>query len=218
MLIYGGFGDGSIRFNDAWGFHWCVPCATTAVSVFLDVVDASQGVVRLRWIVPGGARLVGVVQRREEGPDWVDLTRALPVDAPEFRFEDPSVEAGRRYAYRLRLRDASEEWFTSETWVQVPVSIAAPRTPVLDTPYPNPSGGRMTFRVGIPDGSAARLRIYDVAGRMVASILEGDEPAGWTTKVWDGEDSRGHRVSTGVYIAVLETRGQTVRRKILVAR
>jgi hypothetical protein len=38
------------------------------------------------------------------------------------------------------------------------------------------------------------------------------------TRAWAGEDSRGHRVSTGVYIAVLEVRGQIVRRKLLVAR
>jgi len=218
MVIYGGNTLG-VRFNDAWAFHWCVPCATTAVSVFLDIADASQGVVRLRWIVPGGGEaLVGIVQRRDEGSDWADLTGPLPVNAPEFRYEDLSVEAGKRYAYRLRLRDASEYWFTSETWVQVPNSAAAPRAPALDTPYPNPSGGSMTFRVGIPETGPARLRIYDVVGRRVASILEGDEPAGWSTKVWGGEDSSGHRVSTGVYIAVLEARGQTVRRKILVAR
>jgi len=218
MVIYGG-NMLAVRYNDAWAFHWCAPCATTAVSVYLDVADASQGVVSLRWIVPGGGEaLVGIVQRRDEGSDWADLTGPLSVDAPEFRYEDPSVEAGKRYAYRLRLRDASEERYTSETWVQVPSSIAAPRIPVLSVPYPNPSGGSMTFRIGIPNGGRTHLRIYDVAGRRVASIFEGDQTAGWTTKVWGGEDSRGRRVSTGVYIAVLEARGQTVRRKILVAR
>ena len=217
MVIYGG-NDGAVRFNDSWSFHWCAPCAPTAVSVFLDVADASQGLVRLRWIVPEGETLLGTVQRREEGSDWADIAGPLPVSAPEFRYEDPSVEAGKRYAYRLRLLDASEEWFTSETWVQVPSSIAVPRIPVLDTPYPNPSGGSITLRIGIPAAGAARLRIYDVAGRQVASILEGDQPAGWMTKAWGGEDSRGHRVSTGVYIAVLEVRGQIARRKLLVTR
>jgi hypothetical protein len=38
------------------------------------------------------------------------------------------------------------------------------------------------------------------------------------TKAWGGEDSRGHRVSTGVYIAVLEVSGQIARRKLLVTR
>ena len=217
MVIYGGNNTGA-RLNDSWSFRWCAPCAPTAVSVFLDAADASQGVVRLRWIVPEGETLVGTVERRDEGSDWVDATGPLPVNAPEFRYEDLSVEAGKRYAYRLRLRNTSEEWFTSEAWVQVPSSVAAPRAPVLDTPYPNPSGGSVTFRIGIPDQGAAHLRIYDVAGRRIASILEGDEPAGWTTRVWRAEDSSGHRVSTGVYIAVLEVRGQTVRRKILVAR
>jgi hypothetical protein len=218
MVIYGGYSVG-VRFNDAWSFRWCAPCLPTAVSVFLDVADASQGVVRLRWIVPGGeALLVGIVQRRDEGSDWVALTGPVSVDAPEFRYEDPSVEAGKRYAYRLRLRDASEEWYTSETWVQVPNSAAAPRTPVLDVPFPNPSGSSMTFRIGIPEGGTARLRIYDVAGRRIASVFEGDQAAGWTTRVWGGEDSSGRRVATGVYIAVLEVGGQTVRRKLLVAR
>jgi hypothetical protein len=218
MVIFGGFA-GATHLSDTWAFHWCVPCGTTAVSVFLDGADASQGVVHLRWTVPGGdAFLVGIVQRRGEGSDWADLTGPLSVDAPEFRYEDPSVEAGKRYAYRLRLRDDSEEWFTSEAWVQVPSSSAAPRIPVLDVPYPNPTGGSMTFRVGIPGEGSAHLRIYDVAGRRITSIFEGDQAAGWTTRVWGGEDSRGRRVSTGVYIAVLETRGQMVRRKILVTR
>ncbi|HEY3155145.1 MAG TPA: kelch repeat-containing protein, partial [Candidatus Eisenbacteria bacterium] len=73
MVIYGG-NNGGVRLNDSWSFRWCAPCAPTAVSVFLDVADASQGVVRLRWIVPGGeSALLGIVQRREEGSDWVDI-------------------------------------------------------------------------------------------------------------------------------------------------
>jgi hypothetical protein len=218
MVIYGG-NNGGVRLNDSWSFRWCAPCAPTAVSVFLDVADASQGVVRLRWIVPGGeSALLGIVQRREEGSDWVDIAGPVSVNAPEFSYMDSSVEAGKRYAYRLHLWDATDAWFTQEGWVEVPNSFAAPRVPVLDAPSPNPSGGRTTFRIGIPAAGAARLRIYDVAGRQVASILEGNQPAGWMTRAWAGEDSRGHRVSTGVYIAVLEVGGQIARRKLLVTR
>ena len=218
MVIYGG-GVGGVRLNDSWSFRWCAPCAPTAVSVFLDVADASQGVVRLRWIVPGGeSALLGVVQRREEGSDWVDIAGPVSVNAPEFGYVDSSVEAGRRYAYRLHLWDATDAWFTQEGWVDVPNSFAAPHVPILDAPRPNPSGGRTTFRIGIPAGGAARLRIYDVAGRQVASILEGVYSAGWMTRAWGGEDSRGHRVSTGVYIAVLEVSGQIAQRKLLVTR
>jgi len=71
----------------------------------------------------------------------------------------------------------------------------------------------------VPDpGGEVRLRIYDVSGRLVQVVLDEPRPVGsWTTE-WQGTNRSGRLVASGVYLAHLEMRGQSVVRKLIVAR
>ena len=45
-----------------------------------------------------------------------------------------------------------------------------------------------------------RLAIYDAAGRMVRSLVNGSMPSGLHDVVWDGKDVHGRNVASGLYI------------------
>ncbi len=51
----------------------------------------------------------------------------------------------------------------------------------------------------LPKASHVRLVVYDVVGREVAQIADGDYPAGYTELTWNGTNRNGGRVSSGVY-------------------
>jgi hypothetical protein len=52
----------------------------------------------------------------------------------------------------------------------------------------------------------------------VATIVNRDEDAGWSTVEWDGRGAGGHAVATGTYFLRLESEGQVQVRKVLVTR
>lgn len=76
--------------------------------------------------------------------------------------------------------------------------------------------GRGTFTAIVPARVRGRLEIYDVAGRRVARLMDGQLSKGRNRVVWRGTDGEGRRVAAGVYFASLRTRlGSRVRRFVV---
>ena len=59
------------------------------------------------------------------------------------------------------------------------------------------------------------IKVYDVSGRRVWTY---DSASSGGTVTWDGRNSDGRRIASGVYFAVIKGGGQTVTRKIGVVR
>ena len=60
-------------------------------------------------------------------------------------------------------------------------------------------GGGIRFRITTPTPAPVRLQVFDVSGRAVAEPVRADLAAGDAVVNWDGTDSRGTRVSAGIY-------------------
>jgi hypothetical protein len=86
----------------------------------------------------------------------------------------------------------------------------------LDRVLPNPTGGRTSIRYGLPAPAAVKLSVYSAAGTLVRTVTTGRQNPGWYTAAWDGNDSRGRRVGTGVYLVRLEAGAYTSARKLVV--
>jgi hypothetical protein len=76
---------------------------------------------------------------------------------------------------------------------------AFPREVTLAPPYPNPSRGAATLRWGLPEAGRVDVRVYDLLGREVARLAEGQATeAGWHETRWQAA------VASGVYIVRLQ--------------
>ena len=51
----------------------------------------------------------------------------------------------------------------------------------------------------------AAFKSYDIRGRLVNVLMEGDQDAGNYNVTWDGRDQSGAQVASGTYFARLET-------------
>ena len=71
----------------------------------------------------------------------------------------------------------------------------------------NPFAGEASVTFNLPHSSAATLSIYDTAGRLVRAFRTGSSSAAKRHVVWDGTDSSGNRVASGVYLFKLEHEG-----------
>jgi len=96
-----------------------------------------------------------------------------------------------------------------------------PRTPVLSQNRPNPFNASTLISLHIPVGLesvAMRLAIYDLLGQRVREFSLEALHIGENEVIWDGTDSRGHAVATGIYIYRLEGREVGISRRMLLLR
>lgn len=103
-----------------------------------------------------------------------------------------------------------------QTGVDIPV--AAPLVFAMPQSEPNPFRGATTIRYSLPSEGRVMLRVFNVEGRVVRTLVDSVQPAGAHALVWDGRDSDGSRLSSGVYFYRIEAPQGSVTRKAVVLR
>ena len=97
-----------------------------------------------------------------------------------------------------------------ESWVGVEETPS-----VVSLTVVNPARGECLMALTGPAGAEVALRLYDVSGRLVATLFDGKLPDGGTNVAWDGTDSSGHRAASGVYFARADAGGELASSKIV---
>jgi len=83
----------------------------------------------------------------------------------------------------------------------------------LDPAYPNPFNPTTTIGLAIPYTTFVTVKIYDIAGREIITLMNGDLVAGQHTMTWDGSEQ-----SSGVYFVHLKSDDFTQTRKIMLMK
>ncbi len=97
-----------------------------------------------------------------------------------------------------------------------PVNI--PSVISLEQNYPNPFNKSTSIKYSLARDSNVKLDIYNVKGQLVKTLAQGKAKAGENTLTWNGEDSNGKKVSTGLYFYKLQSAGKTLTRKLLLIK
>lgn len=84
--------------------------------------------------------------------------------------------------------------------------------------FPNPFNPATTITFSIPVRSEVRLAVYDLLGREVAVLAEGDYKSGVHSIVWKASDQLGDRVGSGVYLVRLSAGPFTSNIKVLLMK
>jgi len=90
---------------------------------------------------------------------------------------------------------------TYEPYVQVGPS--GPEDFQLRQNFPNPFNTSTTIEFSLPrigSEASAKLEIFDVAGRRLNTLLDGEMPPGVYRVLWDGRDGSGRPLASGIYI------------------
>lgn len=83
---------------------------------------------------------------------------------------------------------------------------------------PNPLNSEITIHYKLPAPSYITLKVYNFTGQLVRTIVDESRETGYHKAVWDGRDSKGERVPSGVYFLRLTTGDFSVVRKITVLK
>jgi flagellar hook assembly protein FlgD len=97
-------------------------------------------------------------------------------------------------------------------------NIDLPKVYALGQNYPNPFNPSTTFSVDVPRVSDVNIKIYDVLGREITTLLSGQQPAGSMLVKWDGRDAHGLTAPTGIYFVRMSADEFTTTRKIMLMK
>jgi hypothetical protein len=195
-----------------------LPVTTVSLPVITEFsVTPAAGHVRLDWELDSDEIVSGFRIRRAcaESPDtW------LPADSlltPQTRsFSDSEVLAGQEYSYTLVVYLTLDGEVESQ-----PESVSTeplPKDYGLGQNHPNPFNPDTQIPYAIRDRTLVTLEVFDAGGRRVRTILHEYQNPGFRSATWDGRDSSGKSVPSGVYFYRLRAGDFTSTRKMVVVR
>lgn len=88
----------------------------------------------------------------------------------------------------------------------------------LSSAYPNPFNSSTSFMLNLNEAGRTSLRVFNVLGQQVATILNRELPAGVHQVMWDARDPSGSPLASGLYLVRLESAGRTDIQKIALIR
>jgi hypothetical protein len=94
----------------------------------------------------------------------------------------------------------------------------APAEYSLSQNYPNPFNPSTTIRFEVPKPSHVLIKIYNVLGREVRTLVDGKLGAGRFAEIWDGRTDYGETVGSGIYFVRMQTNEFISLKKLVVVR
>ena len=96
-----------------------------------------------------------------------------------------------------------------------PGLASAPVSLSLSQNSPNPFRGSTLVRFAVPQSGPVDVSVFDVTGRLVANLVNGSLAAGPHSVSWDGSDSQGNRVASGIYLYRIQAGGESLTKDMV---
>ena len=94
-----------------------------------------------------------------------------------------------------------------------------PKAFSLSQSYPNPFNPNTSIRYELKEaGGEVTLAVYDITGQLVRELVRGVQPAGRYEAEWDGRNSAGALVASGVYLYEMRAGDFRSVRKMLLTK
>jgi hypothetical protein len=223
------FGEGSWIPMIRPFFKWRVPSSTfdrqppVPIELLTFTGAYTNNLVALAWKTASELNNSGFnVQRRMLGEsDWSQINNQLipgfgtTASEHQYGYNDPNVAMGSTYQYRLQQQDNDGTVSYSNV-----VEITMPATDyMLSANYPNPFNATTQISFALPKSGFVTLKVYDLAGHEVKTLVNGSEQATSPVSVtWDGTNEAGIPVSSGNYLYKMEVNGQTFSHMLSLTR
>jgi flagellar hook assembly protein FlgD len=96
--------------------------------------------------------------------------------------------------------------------------IVIPEKFMVEQNYPNPFNPATSIKFGIPEGNFVSVRIYNMLGQEVRTLVSGQMNAGTYNLLWDGKDDNGQSVTSGAYIYRVISGGSAITKKMMLLK
>jgi len=159
------------------------------------------------------------VQRHTENADWkkIGFIRGSGTSATScnYSFKDNAENEPGIYYYRLKQIDTDGS-FT--TYPAIEVNVSLPVRIQLAQNYPNPFNASTTIQYEIPAPSQVKLTIYNIEGKVIRILVNGNSSPGYFNILWNGRDEHGQTASSGNYFYELRVNDETIRKQLVLLK
>jgi flagellar hook assembly protein FlgD len=121
-----------------------------------------------------------------------------------YAYKDSLVQVGMVYAYRLA--DVSYNGLVTNHEI-IFQEVSAPSEFVMYNNYPNPFNPSTTVKYSLPIDARVELKIYNVLGQEIITLADDLQKAGFHQLQWNGKNSVGQAVASGMYIVAFRANG-----------
>ncbi len=122
-----------------------------------------------------------------------------------------SWSAYRNNSYRDGFYDTSQSYLEKDKDVQ-------PNDIMLENNYPNPFNPSTVINFTLPEEMYISINIYNINGRCIKTIMNGNNKAGCSSVEWDGLDKNGNKVSSGIYFYELKASDLVYSKKMILLK
>jgi hypothetical protein len=177
-----------------------------------------NGLVTLHWETRSETANLGFnIYRKEGSSTFVKVNRSLIPGAGSsesvnhYSFTDKSVETGKIYTYRLEDMNINGVANSHKT---ITVKTKKPNQYSLEQNYPNPFNPETSITFSIKKAGHVELKIFNVNGELVQTLIDGIMGAGTYTKTWNGTDTSKNIAPSGTYIYTILVDGYKQSKKM----
>ena len=207
--------DSNLFAGTYQGYVWRRPLSEMIVPVELTNFTAkTNGAdVILDWSTATELNNSGFeVQKKSGSEEWYSIGfiqgSGTTQQRHNYSFTDYSISPG-IYSYRLKQTDFDGSFEFSP---EVEVEVSSPKEFILEQNYPNPFNPSTAIRYSLPVQSRVILKIYDVLGREVATLVDDIQDAGFRTVEWDANG-----IASGMYFyRIVAGDIRAIRRMVLI--
>jgi hypothetical protein len=192
-----------------------IQLVTAAVLIAHFDASASGRSVKLSWAVESNENISGyrIYRRTADGDERILVSTPLSGSATDY--VDADVRSGTHYTYVLAaLRDDGSEIRSAPASTTTPAIALA-----LEPNAPNPFRDNTRIPFVLDADAHVTIRVYDVRGSLVTTLLDGPLAQGLHDVSWNGADANGKQVASGAYFYTLRSGDRQMQsRKMLLVR
>lgn len=192
--------------------------STIPVELISFIVDVVKNQVNMKWTTATETNNQGFEIEKKNSDGQFTKIGFVPgfgttTETTSYNFTDSKVFSG-KYSYRLKQIDFDGSYKYSQ---EIEVEVFAPLVFSLEQNYPNPFNPSTKISWQSPVGSHQTIKVYDVLGNEVATLVDEYKPAG-AYEVEFNTSSIKHQSSSGVYFYLLRAGEFVETRKMILLK
>ncbi|UCF04053.1 MAG: T9SS type A sorting domain-containing protein [bacterium] len=172
-----------------------------------------NGNVVITWVLYDINSILTFDVYRRINPDgsYMEVRNAeITQNENQFVLLDTSAEPGTSYTYRINIIENDRLLTYFETSISTP-SLKF----VLNQNYPNPFNPMTTISFTLPEKAHVKVSIFTVEGKLIAVLLDETLDEGSKEITWNGRDTKGNRMSSGIYFYQLKVGEMSLTKKLV---
>ena len=187
-------------------------------------VDIAESSPYLSWVLP--AQSESSLTYTIEYSTSPDFTSPIVINGVQNPFVQISeLEPQQHYYWRVKsIANGTESYyspvgnFTTNGLTAVGDESELPKEFAISQNYPNPFNPTTMIKFQLPKEQFVTLKVYDLLGKEIRTLVEGNIQAGYHKVVWDATDNFGNKVTSGIYFYRITAGNNVVTKKMLLLK